>query len=68
MGMSDQDMRILEVKNWKKAALDRDKRAKLLKKARARLRAVEPMMLMECPLRHSKRHNISVHINLQQNR
>ena len=31
----DQDMRILEVKNWKKVALDRDQWAKLLKKARA---------------------------------
>jgi len=31
----DQDMRILEVKNWKKIALDRDEWAKLLKKARA---------------------------------
>ena len=31
----DQDMRILEVKNWKKVALDRDDWAKLLKKARA---------------------------------
>jgi hypothetical protein len=31
----DQDMSILEVKNWKKVALDRDERAKLLKKARA---------------------------------
>jgi hypothetical protein len=30
----DQDMRILEVKNWKKVALDRDKWAKLLKRAR----------------------------------
>jgi len=30
----DQDMRILEVKNWKKVALDRDEWAKLLKKAR----------------------------------
>jgi hypothetical protein len=29
----DQDMRILEVKNWKKVALDRDEWAKLLKKA-----------------------------------
>ena len=28
-------MRILEVKNWKKVAIDRDKWAKLLKKARA---------------------------------
>jgi hypothetical protein len=28
-------MRILEVKNWKKVALDRDEWAKLLKKARA---------------------------------
>jgi hypothetical protein len=28
-------MRILEVKNWKKAALDRDEWAKLLKKAKA---------------------------------
>jgi hypothetical protein len=26
----DQDMRILEVKNWKKVALGRDERAKLL--------------------------------------
>jgi len=31
----NQDMRILEVKNWKKVALDRDEWAKLLKKARA---------------------------------
>jgi hypothetical protein len=31
----DQDMRTLEVKNWKKVALDRDEWAKLLKKARA---------------------------------
>jgi hypothetical protein len=31
----DQDMRIPEVKNWKKAALDRDEWAKLLKKAGA---------------------------------
>jgi hypothetical protein len=31
----DQDMRILEVKNWKKVALDTDEWAKLLKKARA---------------------------------
>jgi len=31
----DQDMRILEVKNWKKVALDRDEWAKLLQKARA---------------------------------
>jgi hypothetical protein len=31
----DQDMRILEAKNWKKVALDRDEWAKLLKKARA---------------------------------
>jgi len=30
----DQDKRILEVKNWKKVALDRDEWAKLLKKAR----------------------------------
>jgi hypothetical protein len=30
----DQDMRTLEVKNWKKVALDRDEWAKLLKKAR----------------------------------
>jgi hypothetical protein len=28
-------MRILEVKNWKNVALDRDERVKLLKKARA---------------------------------
>ena len=31
----DQDMRILEVRNWKKVAHDRDEWAKLLKKARA---------------------------------
>jgi hypothetical protein len=31
----DQDMRILEVKNWKKVALARHEWAKLLKKARA---------------------------------
>ena len=31
----DQDMRILEVKNWNKVALDRGEWAKLLKKARA---------------------------------
>jgi len=31
----DQDMRTMEVKNWKKVTLDRDERAKLLKKARA---------------------------------
>ena len=31
----DQDMRILEVKNLKKVALDREERAKLLKTARA---------------------------------
>jgi hypothetical protein len=31
----DQEMRILEVKNWKKVALDRDEWAKLLKKTRA---------------------------------
>jgi hypothetical protein len=30
-----QDMRILEVKIWKKIALDRDEWTKLLKKARA---------------------------------
>ena len=66
--MSDQDMRILEVKNWKKVALDRDELAKLLKKARVHLRAVEPMMMMECPLYHSERNNISVHINLQHDR
>jgi hypothetical protein len=33
-GSVDQDMRILEVKKWKKVALDRDEWAKLLKKAR----------------------------------
>jgi hypothetical protein len=32
---ADQDMRILEVKNWKKVVADRDEWAKLLKKARA---------------------------------
>jgi hypothetical protein len=31
---ADQDMRILEVKNWKKVALDREEWTKLLKKAR----------------------------------
>ena len=31
----DQDMRILEVKNWKKVTLERDEWAKLLKKTRA---------------------------------
>ena len=31
----DQDMRMLEVKNWKKVTLDRDEWGKLLKKARA---------------------------------
>ena len=31
----DQDLRILEIENWKKVALDRDEWAKLLKKARA---------------------------------
>jgi hypothetical protein len=33
--VSVQDMRILEVKNWKKVALDRDEWAKLLMKAMA---------------------------------
>jgi len=31
----DQDRRILEVKNWKRVALNRDEWTKLLKKARA---------------------------------
>jgi hypothetical protein len=31
----DQDMRILDVNNWKKVALDREERAKVLKKTRA---------------------------------
>jgi len=31
----DQDMRILEVKNWKRVALNRDEWTKLLKKAGA---------------------------------
>jgi hypothetical protein len=31
----DEDMRILEVKKWKKIALDRDEWAEFLKKARA---------------------------------
>ena len=34
-GGVDQDMRILEVKNWNKVALDIDEWAELLKKARA---------------------------------
>jgi hypothetical protein len=33
----DQGIRILEVKNWKKVALNRDEWVKLLKKARAHL-------------------------------
>jgi len=32
---ADQDMRILEVKNWKRVALNRDKWTNLLKKATA---------------------------------
>jgi hypothetical protein len=39
-------MRILEGKNWKRVALDRDEMAKLLKKARGPPRSVEPMMIM----------------------
>jgi hypothetical protein len=40
-------MRILEVKNWKKAALERNEWAKLLKKARQGPPwAVEPMVMM----------------------
>ena len=31
---ADQDMRILEVRNWKKVALDRNEWARLLKKVR----------------------------------
>jgi hypothetical protein len=31
----DQDMRILEIRNWKRIALDREEWAKFLKKARA---------------------------------
>jgi len=31
----DQDMRILEVKNWKKVAINREEWAKIFKKARA---------------------------------
>jgi len=38
----DKDMRIFEVKNWKKVALDRDEWAKLLGPPRA----VERMMMM----------------------
>ena len=34
----DQDMRILEVKNWKRVALKRDEWTKLLKKARVHYR------------------------------
>ena len=34
----DEDMRILEVKNWKKVAVDRDEWTKLLKKAGAHQR------------------------------
>jgi hypothetical protein len=34
-GSVDQDMRILDVENWKKVALNRDEWAKLLKKPRA---------------------------------
>jgi hypothetical protein len=39
-------MRTLEVKNWKKVALDRDEWAKLLKKGQSPPRAVEPMMMI----------------------
>jgi hypothetical protein len=40
-------MRTLEVKNWKKVALDRDELAKLLEKARAHQGlSVEPMIMM----------------------
>jgi hypothetical protein len=39
----DQDMRILEVTNWKKVALDRDEWANFLRRTP---RAVEPMMMM----------------------
>jgi hypothetical protein len=38
-------MRILEVNNWKKVALDRDEWAKLLKKSRRLPKAVEPIMI-----------------------
>jgi hypothetical protein len=43
-------MRILEVNNWKKVALDRDKWAKLLikKASQSPPRAVEPMMTVTC--------------------
>jgi hypothetical protein len=41
-------MRIVEVKNWKTVALDRDERAKLLRKARAHQRLSPPMMMILC--------------------
>jgi hypothetical protein len=42
-----QDIRILEVKNWKKVALDRNEWAKLLKKAsRGHQVLSKPMMMM----------------------
>jgi hypothetical protein len=42
----DQDIRVLEVSNWKKVANNRDEWAKLLKKARAhqRLRANDEIL------------------------
>jgi hypothetical protein len=43
----DQDTEILEVKNWKKVALDRDEWAKLVMKGRQGTpRGVEPMMML----------------------
>jgi len=41
----DQYMRILEVKNWKKVALDINEWAKLLKKARAHQGLSSPRMM-----------------------
>jgi hypothetical protein len=41
-------MRISEVKNRKKVALDRNEWTELLKEGRGPPRAVEPMMMMLC--------------------
>jgi hypothetical protein len=42
----DHDIRILGERNWRISALNREEWRKLLKKARASCRAVEPMMMI----------------------
>ena len=42
----DQDMRILEVKNWKNVALDRDEWAKLLNPLNAELNPICHLLLL----------------------